>query len=254
MQVLQGERIVDIGGALYGAGAHSGNGYREFRARDGYDHGLRCIMLRNLCQPGSRGARSLAGDRGGNRGERVDAQHAVQMATFRVAGHWLGLPASQVLLAAPDAGIVNAGGIHSPFVGLAQVGSKAYPVIDLHPLVTPQGSAAPGPAHARQLIVVRVESEGGKEQELALRVDELKAVLEVDDRRIQPMTLQGKEGIGLIDAVIQTPSSTTAAPVEASAKPQPLLCRLSQRWLQACATGLMRDMLPQNLGALASPA
>ena len=254
LQVLQGERIVDVGGALYGAGAHSGNGYREFRARDGYDHGLRCIMLRNLCQPGARGARSPAGDRGASRGERVDADHAVQMATFYVAGHWLGLPASQVLLAAPDAGIVNAGGIHSPFVGLAQVGSKAYPVIDLHPLVTPPGGATVhGQAHARQLIVVRVESEGGKDQELALRVDELKAVLEVDKHRIQPMVLQGREGISLIDAVVQTPSAATGAVTEAPAGPVPLLCRLSQRWLQACAAGLMRDMPPQNLSALATP-
>lgn len=249
----RGERIVELAGALYGAGIHRGQGYREFRVRDGYDHGLRCIALRSLCKPQSR-SRTDSTKRPSGRSGQVDAGHGLQVATFSVAGHWLGLPAVQVLLAAPDATIVNAGGIKAPFLGIAQVGAKAYPVIDLRSVIATDEDAQAGQPsvsrssdNSRQLIVVQVQAESGKVQELALRVDALGAVLEVDSRKIQEIDLPGGSNeIGLVDAVVSVSTGPVGQPTAAHA----LLCRLSSRWLQFCAGGLLRDFTPQDLSAL----
>ncbi len=250
----QGERIVDLAGALYGVGADRGQGYREFRVRDGYDHGLSCVVLRNLCNSQSRapGAQTY---RPSGQAHRTDAGYGLQMATFTVGGHWLGLPAAQVVLAAPDATIVSGGSVCAPFLGITQVGSKAYPVIDLRSVIARKADARTDPLpvsrasdSTRQLIVVRVQADSGREHELLLRVDALGAVLEVDTRKIQEMDmLRGENATGLVDAVVPVPAGHAG-----QQESQMLLCRLSQRWLQQCAGGLLQDFVPQDLEKLSA--
>jgi chemotaxis signal transduction protein len=250
---LQGERIVELGGALYGVGMHRGQGYREFRVSDGYAHGLGCMALRSLCKPQSR-ARAESSSRPSGRSSRIEAGHGLQVATFCVAGHWLGLPAVQVLLAAPDATIANAGGIQPPFLGITQIGSRAYPVIDLRSVIaagkettsTGLRPVSRNSDHSRQLIVVQVQTESGKLQELALRVDALGAVLEVDSRKVQEIALPGgRNGVGLVDAVVSVASGEDNQSAATA-----LLSRLSGRWLESCVAGLLRDFAPQDLSTL----
>lgn len=101
--------------------------------------------------------------------------------------------------------------------------------------------------NSRQLIVVQVQAESGKVQELALRVDALGAVLEVDSRKMQEIVLPGdRNGVGLVDAVVPVASGEGSQPATATT----LLSRLSGRWLQSCAAGLLRDFVPQDLNTL----
>lgn len=257
-QCRNDERIVALGGGLYGVGTDSGQGYREFRAHDGYEHGLRCVVLRNLCP-----TRSLASGpqlyRPSAQTRRQDATQEVHMATFIVAGHWLGLPAAQVVQAAPDVTILSGGTSCPPFLGITQVGIKAHPVIDLRNVITchADGKSALVPGKlakdaTRQLILVRVPGADGRHRELALRVDTLGAVLEVDTRKIQDLSGPGGDpgsGVGLVDAVVSV-STMGDGPTSSQA----LLSRLSQRWLQLCARGLRQDFLPQDLTAMTAGA
>jgi chemotaxis signal transduction protein len=182
------------------------------------------------------------------------------MATFTVAGHWLGLPATQVLQAAPDVTILSGGTSCPPFLGITQVGIKAYPVIDLRSVIARHADAkidllpvTLGKDDTRQLILVRVASAGaGRALELALRVDALGAVLEVDTRKIQDLGAQRGDyggGAGLVDAVVPVP---TSAPGQTAT--QTLLSRVSQRWLLQCAGGLQQDFVPQDLSAITAAA
>lgn len=249
----QDERMVELGGSLYGVGAHRGHGYREYRVHDGYDHGLSCIVLRNLCKSQSRGA-GMPTDRLSSQARGVDAGYGFQMATFSVAGHWFGLPAVQVLLAAPDVRIVGTGSVGALYLGIAQIGPKAYPVIDMRSVITRHADDAQAGRfpvsresdHSRQLIVVRVPLDDGAGRELALRVDTLGAVLEIDTRKVQEMDLQGRENAtGLVDAVVPVIDNSAAQ------KDEPvLLCRLSSRWLQQCAGGLLQAFEPHNMDAI----
>jgi chemotaxis signal transduction protein len=247
-QCRSGERIVALGNALYGVGADRGQGYREYRTSDGYDHGLSCVVLRNLCP-----TRSVTTGpqlyRPSAQNRRQDVAQGVHMATFTVAGHWLGLPAAQVVQAAPDVTILSGGTSCPPFLGITQVGIKAHPVIDLRNVITchADGKSALVPGKlakddTRQLILVRVPGADGRNHELALRVDTLGAVLEVDSRKMQDLGGQygdSSSGAGLVDAVV--PVLTMANGPSSS---QALLSRVSQRWLQLCAGGLQQDFLP----------
>ncbi len=262
----RGNDIVELGGdgrpgrgSLLGTGTHRGQGYREFRAQDGYDHGLACVVLRSLCQPGSRAAPGAQATRPSAQAGQVDAEFSLQMATFNVGGYWLGLPAAQVLLAAPDATIVSAGRPTPPFSGFVPIGAeKTYPAIDLRSATSATPGSTPDADGARQLILVRVTQDtaaGGRSHDIALRVDALGSVLEVDSRKLQKLDLMGSGGMGnsvsMVDAVVSVPTGATGS-APGSASGQTVLCRLSMRWLQHCASGLARDFVPQDLSALAS--
>ncbi|MDZ7865804.1 chemotaxis protein CheW [Acidovorax sp.] len=246
----QGGRTAALGGHLYGMGQARGQGYREFRTSDGYEHGLGCLVLRHLCErrPATPAAPMVDAHAGA---ARVDAAHRVQMATFLIGSHWLGVEAAQVVTAAPDVAVLHGGGSRHPFLGLAQIGERVYSVVDLRSVV----AAGPGDAPVlraadpnRQMVLVRVPLEGGSTREFVLRVDALGAMLDLDRRELRPVGMAaGPAGTPLIDAVIPVPS--------AGGKPAPgLLCRISPQWLLQCALGALTDGPAHDVDALVAAA
>ncbi|MGJ4748881.1 chemotaxis protein CheW, partial [Leptospira sp. SA-E8] len=128
--------------------------------------------------------------------------HAMQMATFMLGSYWLGIDAAQVVAATPDATARGAGPSRLPFLGLAPVGDRVCPLLDLRSLV---GHGAAGQAQRaanpdRQLIVVSVPQDDGREHEIALRVDALGPMLDLDRRKFQAVGFGAQTA--LIDAVI----------------------------------------------------
>ncbi len=242
-------RIVELAGALYSVGIHSGYGYREFRLRDGYAHGLSCIVLKNLCQSQSCATVTRA-HRSGGQTHQVEAGHGLQMASFVVDGHWLGLPAAQVVLAAEDAEIISTSRAHPPFAGMTMIGGKVYPVIDMRSVIKRSAHAAINrftlsseSESARQMIVVRVSTTADSTHDLVLRVDTLGEVLEVDTRKIQDMNMiKAESSYGLIDAVMPVPGSK-----DHQANDHALLCRLSNLWLQQSVEAALQDLIPADL-------
>ena len=246
----QGGRTAALGGHLYGMGQARGQGYREFRTSDGYEHGLGCLVLRHLCErrlatPPAPMVDAHAG------AARVEAGHRVQMATFLIGSHWLGVEAVQVVTAAPDVAVLHGGGSRLPFLGLAQIGERVYSVVDLRSVV----AAGPGDAPVlraadpnRQMVLVRVPLEGGSTREFVLRVDALGAMLDLDRRELRPVGMAaGPAGTALIDAVIPVPT--------AGGKQAPgLLCRISPQWLLQCALGALAEGPAHDVDALVAAA
>lgn len=232
-----GGRMVNLGGHLYGVGVARGAGYREFRSRDGYDHGFSCLALRHLCERRSANAFTVPQTR---QSARFDAAHRVQMASFMMGAHWLGIEAAQVVAAAPDA-TARGAGVRLPFLGLAQVGERVYPLLDLRSIIVGSESVQREADPNRQIVVVRMLLEGGMLREFALRVDALGPMLEVDRRQFQAVPNQSGES--LIDAVIPVPTNQGTN----------LLCRVAHAWLQQAARGAAPEE-PQDLEALLAGA
>jgi chemotaxis signal transduction protein len=177
------------------------------------------------------------------------------MATFTVAGHWLGLPAAQVLQSVPDVTVLSGGTSRAPFLGIANLGLKAYPVIDLRSIITRHAdgktelsAVSLSKDSTRQLVLVRVASAvAGQTHDLALRVDTLGAVLEVDSRKLQDLGSSQSNGASLVDAVVPVLLNQNDQD-----DAQVLLSRMSLLWLAQCASGIPQDFVPQDLTALTS--
>lgn len=246
----QGRHAVSAGGHLYGIGRSGGQGYREFRTSDGYDHGLGCLVLRHLCEERA-GADAAQPLNAHTPLAHVDAAHRVQMATFLVGRHWLGVDARHVVAAAPDVAVLGAGSFSPPFLGLAQIGPRVCSVVDLRSMVMDTaGRAVPSRAAdpQRQMVVIRVAPEGGAPREFAMRVDVLGPMLELDRRELQSVGMQGRTaGTSLIDAV-------AALPVAGGGSGKGMLCRIGDPWLQQCAQGALDDQIPQDMDALLAAA
>jgi chemotaxis signal transduction protein len=240
-----GGRMVNLQGHLYGVGMARGQGYREFRAQDGYDHGLSCLALRHLCERRRTGS-DIPVPAAHHAGPRLEDIHRVQMATFLLGTHWLGLEAAQVIAAAPDVPVLSAGAVPAPFLGLAQIGARVCSVVDLRSVVTgleDAGGVSRAADPNRQIVVVKVSLADGRPREFALRVDALGPMLDLDRRQFHGVGNAGATGAALIDAVVSVPTTE-------SAQGHSMLCRISAQWLQSCASGAPGDASPQDLSAL----
>nr|WP_230681272.1 chemotaxis protein CheW [Paracidovorax cattleyae] len=239
--------MVSLAGGVFGVGVDKGHGYREFRAQDGYDHGLRCIALRRLCA-----SDDSAG--GGGRSVPVPAASAprretgseLQLATFLVGEHWFGIGSAHVAAAAQDVAVLQAGRARAPFLGLAQIGERVCPVVDMHSLVADQRGRAGWtglPSGLHQLIVLRIGLDDGRTGEFALRVDGLGPMLDMDARQLQPVAWPSAAGQApLIDAVLSVPVDGGAG--------KRMLCRIGAPWLRQCAAGALGPEPPLDLAAL----
>ena len=245
-----GETIADLEGTLYGVGASHGVGYREFRAKDAYNHGLQCAVLHHLCarRPHSKDWRSLKVSRSPG---RRDTDSIVRLASFTAAGHWLSIHGESVLFAAPDTQILSASHLKHPMVGMAQINDRVYPVLDLRCAIA-GAPASQSISRAldvtRQMIVIRVPLQGGDHADVAVRVDTLTAILEVESRSMQRMS-QPASATGMVDQVVGVGMEGINLQSNDGAG-QMLLMVLSKVWLQQCAQGAQGMALAQDLNAL----
>ncbi|AVS75294.1 chemotaxis protein CheW [Paracidovorax cattleyae] len=247
LRVAPGERMVSLVGGVFGVGVDKGHGYREFRAQDGYDHGLRCIALRRLCASDDSagwGGRSVPVPAAS--APRRETGSELQLATFLVGEHWFGIGSAHVAAAAQDVAVLQAGRARAPFLGLAQIGERVCPVVDMHSLVADQRGRAGWtglPSGLHQLIVLRIGLDDGRTGEFALRVDGLGPMLDMDARQLQPVAWPSAAGQApLIDAVLSVPVDGGAG--------KRMLCRIGAPWLRQCAAGALGPEPPLDLAAL----
>lgn len=241
-----GGRLVNVAGQVFGVGVSRGQGYREYRARDGHDHGLSCLSLRHLCErrPAPRAAPLPPTD-----AARDDGPARLRLASFLLGGHWLALDARHVLLAAPDATVLGRSGARAPFCGLVQVGEQVHPVVDLRQVVVGLDASTERESGTdRQLIVVRVPRADGAARSFALRVDALGPMVDVAPSRRQRLGLaQVGGGTPLIDALV-------AVEAPGAGGGSRVLCCIAPDWLARCADQALGDCTPLDLDALLAHA
>ena len=100
----------------------------------------------------------------------------------------------------------------------------------------------------RQMIVIRVPLGGDTHADVAVRVDTLTAILEVNSANLQKMS-QPASAVGMVDQVVGVEIEPAGTKAHENST-QMLLMVLSQSWLQQCARGAQSMAAAQDLHAL----
>ncbi|MDR3394854.1 MAG: chemotaxis protein CheW [Parasulfuritortus sp.] len=173
-------RIIAIDGHHFAVGAAMSAGYREYKTSDGYlnDISAVCAFPLGDIRSGSGAVkRSHARDA---RMRRSGGTNSVEIATFYIGGHWLGVMASDVVEAINDDGLVPPTGSNGELVaGFKSYQGKIITVMRLHGLI-PNSEERTSSNH---IVVIRTQ---GKTC-MGLLVDSLGDIPEVEQNDIQPL-------------------------------------------------------------------
>lgn len=180
-QLPAGAQIAAIGERYFAIGAVRSQGYREYKVADGYRNDVTALCGFPLGAVGALVPRSqtnrvtLA-----KRARRTSNEEQVELATFFVGGHWLGVPAADVIEAIDATGITPASGAPGNVVsGFRMHRDTLIAIVRIDELL--QGKPSSG--QSQQIVVLRTR---GKEC-LGLLVDALGEIPEVSRGDIQPV-------------------------------------------------------------------
>jgi chemotaxis signal transduction protein len=172
--------IIAIDGHHYAVGATMSAGYREYKTSDGYVDDIAAVCavpLGDIRSGAGTVKRSHARDA---RMRRSGGSNSVEIATFYIGGHWLGVMASDVIEAINDDGLVPPTGSNGDLVaGFKSYQGKIITVIRLNDLI-PNSEECPS---SNQVVVIRTQ---GKTC-MGLLVDSLGEIPEVEQNDIQPL-------------------------------------------------------------------
>jgi chemotaxis signal transduction protein len=173
-------RILAIDGQHYAIGVAMSAGYREYKVSDGYvdDIAAVCAFPLGPIRSGATAARKRASR--DSRVRRSGGPNSVEIATFDIGGHWLGVMANDVVEAIDADGVVPPTGAKNDLVaGFKTHRGHLVTVVRLNDLI-PGSEKDTQPS---QIVMVRTH---GK-QCIGLLVDSLGEIPEVDRNDIQQM-------------------------------------------------------------------
>ena len=149
-------RIVAFEGHLYTVGVTLSSGYREYKVSDGYAPDVISICAAQLGTESAAVPRQIASPAKASRHHHDHAGgKAVELATFHIGEHWLGLPTEDVLEAVDATGITTAtGGAGGLLVGYRIHKGVPIPVVNLAKCM---GITTADKAE-QHIVVVRAES------------------------------------------------------------------------------------------------
>jgi chemotaxis signal transduction protein len=196
--------LMEFNGHVVAVGARRSAGYREYKgADDAYRNDVTALVLIPLgafdANAGTiKPAVEMASKRAGNA-----AGEFVEIATFCVCGHWLGLPVAAVAEATELRGFVRLPNTPKHIFGAQIYGDETLPLYNLHVALGLPEPAAPGlqSDSKRQVVVVK----GGDGEHFGILVDELGDVLEVPPTDIAELARVYVGVTPVLASVIKTP-------------------------------------------------
>ncbi len=173
--------ILTRDGQCWAIGAAMSAGYREYKRSDGY-----VSDIVSICAVPLSTATSVSGVRPSRAAHSVAAQprradiDSIEVATFRVGGHWLGVRADEVVEAIPADGITAAGQVGSgPMVGYKLHRDTPIPVLELARAIGATGQAVD--IAVQQIVVVKTPNGS-----VGFLVDDLADIPQVVPAEIAP--------------------------------------------------------------------
>lgn len=177
-------RLINLNGQVMAAGARRSSGYREYKGiEDDYRNEVTAVVFVPLGE-----YRPEAGL--GNAGGEVASRRSVipagissrEIATFHLAGHWLGLPVGDVVEAIEANGAARLANAPKEVYGALIYRNESLPIYNLHAAL---GLSEPAGAESgRQIVVVRDENGGN----FGILVDRLGEILEVPSADIEDLS------------------------------------------------------------------
>lgn len=193
--------IALLNGRYYAVGAQMSKGYREYKdANDAYRNDVVALVFVPLGQqtPERRNAPS----RRGNPESGIDkgsVKNGVEIATFYVDSHWLGLPSSHVIEAIDATGITSVPGSSDSTQGYLMYRDNVIPVVSLWGMLGKADRRRT--SHNPQIVVVRLD--GAAAPYLGIMVDELGEIPEIPPERIEKISSMLAGGNILAESLIK---------------------------------------------------
>lgn len=201
--------IVIFNGRYYAVGSTMSAGYREYRAnRDTRRSDVVALVFSPLsdrviaseCLPS---LRQTAVDRYAQR--LASGQPCVDIACFHIGRNWYGIRSSHVIEAIDSDRLTPLPGLGDLICGCVMHDDQAISVLDLTAALAPRGAPGnerrrPVEGSRRQIVVLHGPD---KRKRFSLLVDQLSAVREIPENRIEPLPDMMSDGTSLIESLIK---------------------------------------------------
>ncbi len=203
-RLANGERksvITVYNGQYFAVGACVSKGYREYKtAGDAYQNDVVALIFVPLgeCKQDNRKDRSKAHGRLQSREiKSAGAGECVEIATFYVDSHWLGIPTEYVVETIDVKGLTSVPGATGNQLGYIMFHDKLIFVVGFWGMLG--GQDARRYSHEPQIIVLRL----GKDQMLGVMVDELGEIPEIPVERIEKVSAMLSGGNVLAESLVK---------------------------------------------------
>jgi len=175
-----GRQVVTIDGTAYAAGICPSGGYREYRRDTATsEHDVAAVILLRLGAPLPKPQDTpAAGFQPQREGTSIATAHRREIAAFTLGLQWFGLEAGEVEEVLAPGPIIGLPQAPPQLPGLIRHRGQVVPVLDLGALLHPGA-----PAHSDGPLLLCRSASG---RSVAMRVDALGSVFEVDARQLVP--------------------------------------------------------------------
>ncbi|OYY93871.1 MAG: chemotaxis protein CheW [Hydrogenophilales bacterium 28-61-23] len=225
--------IVAYRGNYYAVGTCPSRGYREYKSEtDAYRNNVSALIFIPLgkCDQQQAGRAeppprpslaSMARNGDGN---------GIEIATFHVAGQWLGVGSDCVVEAIEARGITSVPGVKRNLFGYAMFRNRVMPVINLAVLLGSEAPLSQASLSDKQIVVLKDTQE---DNHIGLLIDQLGDIPEVPADRIEKLTAMMGGEHQLADSMVKKRDSEPSSQMLVLLSVERLRARLQALHLQA---------------------
>ena len=205
-QLKSGERksgIAVFNGHYYGVGACMSKGYREYKGSgDAYQNDVVALVFMLLGEYKQDRRKGGPGTRGRIRSSEIKAAVAgekMEIATFYVDSHWLGISTAHVIEAIDVNGLTSVPGAGEGMLGYIMFRDKLITVVGLWGVLGKEDKRRV--SHEPQIIVLRLGAE--EDKLIGVMVDELGEIPEIPLDRIEKVASMLASGNALAESLVK---------------------------------------------------
>ncbi len=205
-QIGRGERksgVTLFNGNYYAVGACMSKGYREYKgAEDTYRNDVVALIFARLGEYRQNERRSSQSDRGRLQSAEIKmagGSECIEIATFYVDSHWLGIPTEYVVESIDTKGLTNVPGAGENLLGYIMFHDTLISVVGLWGMLGKEDNRRS--SNEPQIIVLRLG--GDDEILLGIMVDELGEIPEIPLERIEKVSPMLNSGNALAESLVK---------------------------------------------------
>lgn len=221
--------ITAFNGHYYTVGACMSKGYREYKgAGDAYQNNVIALIFAPLgeCQPEHRKAKPTARGRLQSRETKAaGGGECVEIATFYVDSHWLGIPTEHVVEAIDVKGLTSVPGAEESLLGYIMFRDRLISVVGLWGMLGKEDHRRV--SHEPQVIVLRLD--GDDNMLLGVMVDELGEIPEIPRDRIEKVSPMLSAGNLLAESLVKPGAGKSSSEMIVVLSPE----RLRRKFIRA---------------------
>jgi chemotaxis signal transduction protein len=195
--------IAEFNGNYYAVGACMSNGYREYKGPDdAYRNDVVALIFAPLGECKKDRSNAKVKTRGRLKGAEINAQgggECMEIATFYVGNHWLGIPTEYVVESIDTRGLTSVPGSGESLLGYIMFRDSLISVIGLWGMLGKDDTRGSG--NEPQIVVLRLGGE--KNALIGVMVDELGEIPEIPLERIEKVSPMLNAGNMLAESLVK---------------------------------------------------